>query len=242
MQRHVDTISLTEHGRKNAAAKGLYVHVFNKAVLSAQYVREFAQITGEVCFSDLGDQLLEQRRSTFGVVMRAKPTASFAFDCWSDIDQHGMRFATAKGNPGRNEHWIVPADAEMVALFCDESISGDTEIIAKELGVPVWSTETVYSVSRTEFADSKTDEFAALCRANGLTVCLLFGKATVLMLPDKPLSLVADAAVMSGVSVDKISVVRHKDALNDNIICDRSTWTVPASTLEALCQRISNFY
>ena len=237
-----ETISLTDAGRKNAAERGLYVHVFNKAVLSAEYAKEFCKITGEVCFSDLGDDLLEQKRSTFGIVMRAKPTASFAFDCWSDVDQHGMRFATAKGNPGRNEHWIVPADAELVALFCDESISAEVDIIAKELGVPVWSTETVYSVSRTEFADSKTDEFAALCRANGLTVCLLFGKATVLMLPENPLSLVADAAATSGVSVDKIDVVRHKDALNDSRICDRSTWTVPSSMLEALCQRITNFY
>ena len=237
-----EAVSLTEYGRKNAAAKGLYVHVFNKAVISAQYLREFAQITGEVCFSDLGDELLNQRSSTFGVVMRAKPTASFAFDCWSDVDQHGIRFATAKGNPGRNEHWIIPADAELVALFCDDSISGDVEIVAKELGVPVWSTELVYSVSQPELADSKIAEFAALCRANGLTVVVSpFAKTTVLMLPDKPLSLVAEAAVMSGISVDKINVSRHKDALSDRI-CDRSTWTVPASTLEALCQRISTFY
>jgi hypothetical protein len=101
---------------------GWYVHVFNEHIEDlGTYVRAFEQIEGQVCFSDLGDNLHNPRRTTVAIIMAGTPTHSFNYDCWSFVDPAtGLRYATEHGNPARWEYWIRPAQAEAKMLvYCD---------------------------------------------------------------------------------------------------------------------------
>jgi hypothetical protein len=135
---------ITETGRSNAADKGFYVHIVNNDInlnRIEEEIQRFSSIEGEICVSDFGDNYHNPRKSTLGIVLEGKPTASFDYDCWSVVnEQTGSRVATYRGNPSRNEHWIIPAKSKIVALIVSENIY---PYVAKAK-VSIWDVTATY--------------------------------------------------------------------------------------------------
>jgi len=139
---------LTRSGRESAGQHGWYVHFLNtwectNTDSARDFAERFASITGEICVSDIGDEHFASI-DAIGLVLSGKPTATFAFDCWSRVDTHGRRYATSHGSDGRNESWIVPADCEIVAVVYDDRSRANVKkgfaaarLLAKPFGVEI---------------------------------------------------------------------------------------------------------
>ena len=93
---------------------------------------QFLGCEGEVCFSQLGDDLLN---SGTCIVMHGPAVAVYGCDVWSKVDMLGRRYTTGRvGNTGRTEAWVRPADCDIAFV-----VSQDPRVIAccGSLGIPV---------------------------------------------------------------------------------------------------------
>ena len=117
---HFDASFIGEDAREYARAFSgeMFIHVVNIDVDDIDsFLEGFRRIEGHVCFSSFGDELLVTAKARFAVVVKGTPEFSFPYDCWSRVGTDGRRVPAGLGNQGRHEHWIVPKDAELVAVL-----------------------------------------------------------------------------------------------------------------------------
>lgn len=96
------------------------IHVCNKGLPSADYIKRFCRISGEVCFSSPEDNLLSVHDAKWGIVMEGRPTAEFDCDVWSWTYYSGKRIASSSGNSSRKEFWAIPEECKIIGLFANK--------------------------------------------------------------------------------------------------------------------------
>lgn len=118
---------------------GIFVHMLNgvkdrNSVLDA--INSLLQIDGEVCVSEIGDRQLSVRQFRVGVLLKGELTAQFEYDCWSEIDHKGKRYAgNMVGSYDRKEGWIIPSKSQIVGLIYNGASKTVIEKIAWDLGI-----------------------------------------------------------------------------------------------------------
>jgi len=112
----------TEKGK--VGKHGYYIHMVNTVYMCTENiissVHELKQTSGDVCFSDFGDNLFygNAGESHWGIVVEGTPKKSFPYDCHSYKTSEGHRFATVgyRENSSRSEHWIDISLCSIIGL------------------------------------------------------------------------------------------------------------------------------
>lgn len=135
--------NLMEIGFRNAEerGKGLFVHIFNKDIISniiEEEVKRFMEISGEVCFSEIGDIQFSTRKKKIGVILEGYPEYQWPFDCYSEVvtrgKEKGLRYATRYQDRGlRNETWLIPSKCRLWGLVVEGFDNEDVRKAADKL-------------------------------------------------------------------------------------------------------------
>lgn len=122
---------------------GLYVHILNEDINLnnfSEYLKEFQEISGEICVSNFDDEQHITRRSTIGLILSGTPTKTFDCDCWSEIGKDGKRYATRLDSySNRSESWIIPKNSKIVGLVYNDNMQdfAISESIKNELNITI---------------------------------------------------------------------------------------------------------
>lgn len=102
---------------------GRWLHVVNEYVDPEQvvdYVRDFQQIKGEVCWSQVVDNHLVARGNLLALVFEGPARAVWDQDVWSRVcPLTGRRVLGDRTGGNRTEAWMVPSEAKLVYVITD---------------------------------------------------------------------------------------------------------------------------
>lgn len=127
------------------------IHVLNNDIdfdAIDEYIKDFSEISGEICASLLGDDLYTSRKGLLAVYMLAQPTAIYEADCWSRTIKSGpakgrrIAHECFTGNPDRHELWVIPKNSRIIGIVVDGFSAKTMTLITQKInniGLPVFT-------------------------------------------------------------------------------------------------------